>query len=564
MNKRLQTFAWKVNYRVLSATSIFVAPTRFANLVLGVHFALCSMLSFESYAQTAKVQLIHAAEGESLDLVDVYVNQVLMINDLSRNSASPFIQIDFPLQITLAPAASTSAGDGFFTQSVTAPLGDLTTISFIGNPLSASAPLQFLTHGAQLVASDSSKTAVSFLHAATKAMALDAVFREGGMLFGGLGYGQATPYLNLKPDDLFVDLKLSGTSNILSTYRLSTAPYKGQAFRVFATGDMSSASSLRMFAVYSDGFVTPVDFAPVARVQYLNALADTVDVYKNGTKFSNDATPGAAMPYKYIPAGLLMNISVSSYTSTTGLNPYGKFAFTFENLKTYTAVSAGIRDDAVHPLQMFFHDGSREMALDTSKVSLLFFQGNPDWPIADIRLSQTNDLFSAVSYGDFKGYQHLTAVGQMKIRVYQFGTMNMLTEFAPMDLAPYRGQALTLFTKRGAQPGSAELWAARTDGSTFQVAQTVGASEVVESTVMVQLFPNPSHSELNVSVLGAKGNELKCRVLDAHGKVLRESIEVMTGHDGNFRLDVSALPAGLYFLEISTSSGSCAVRFGKM
>lgn len=571
MNKHLPTFQGKAcaySYAHVTAVSKKKSPT------LAVFVAFSALLLggpiHRLQSQSTEIQFIHAAEGELTDTVDVYVNQARIANDLPRHAASVFLT-DVPAQpggalhITIAPYTSVSAAEGFFDQFLPVQAGSQTTIALLGNPQSSIAPLSFLVDGAaQTVSSDTSKTAVSFLHAAPNAATFDMVLREGGMVFGALGYGQFTPYLLLRPDDLFLDLKASGTSTILSTYRLSTGPYKGQAFRVIATGDLSSASSLKMFAVYADGFVTPVDFAPVARVQYLNALADTVDVYKNGTKFSNDATPGSAMPYKYIPAGLLMNISVSPYTSTNALNAYGKFAFTFENLKTYTAVSAGVQGDLAHPLQMFFYDTAREAAVDTDKVSLLFFQGNPDWPMADVRLSQVNDLFAAASYGDFKGYQHLTATGQMKIRVYRFGTMTMLAEFAPMDLALYRGQSLTLFTKRGAQPGSTELWAARANGSTFQMTQTVEASEVAEAEATVRVFPNPTAAELNVEVLGAEGGEMGYRVLDAQGKVLLVGNGVTTGRDGNFPLDLSALPAGLYFLEINSSSGSRAVRFGKM
>ena len=571
MNKHLPTFSGKTCASL--RTSTVGSEKRNLNLTFLVVFSALFLGGSTNglKSQTIGVQFIHAAQGEMLDTVDVYVNEVRVVNDLPRNAASAFLtgiptQTGIPLQITLSPAESSSAVEGFFTQTLSFQENGLITIALIGEYLSAASPLQCLVDPvAQTLSSDTSRTAVSFLHAASGAAAFDAVLREGDMVFGALGYGQFTPYLNLKPDDLFLDVKASGTSNILSTYRLSTGPYRGQAFRVFVSGDMSSAASLRMFAVYSDGFVTPVDFAPVARVQYFNALTDTVDVYKNGTKFSNDAAPGAAMPYKYIPAGILMNISVSPYTSTNALNAYAKFASTFENTKTYAAVSAGIRDDALHPLQMFFYDKAREISVDTNSVGLLFFQGNPDWPMADVRLSQFNDLFSAVSYGDFKGYQHLDAAGQLKLRVYDFGSMTMLAEFAPMDLTAYRGQSLTLFTKRGALLGSAELWAARADGSTFQMAQTVGASEAAGAGAAVRVFPNPAASELNVEVLGLEaGSEIWYRAVDVRGRTVLMGSKMLTGRDGHFQVEVSSLSTGLYFLEINTPSGSTAVRFGKM
>lgn len=569
MNKHLPTFS--AERCAALRTSLVVSEKRKAHLAFLSAF---SALLFWGpvgalQAQTTQVQFIHAAEGSLLDTVDVYVNQVLIVNDLARGYASGFLddlpaQTGFPLQIALAPANSTSAADGFFAQSVFYLDGGLTMVAFVGDLASSGTPLQCAVDVyAQKVSSDTSKTAVSFLHAATGAGAVDAVLREGGMVFGNLGYAQFTPYLNLKPDDLFLDVKASGTSNILSTYRIFTSPYKGQAFRVVATGNMSSAASLRMFAVYSDGFVAPVDFAPVARVQYLNSLADTVDVYKNGTKFSNDAAPGAAMPYKYIPAGYPINISVSPYNSINGLNPFAKSVFTFENMKTYTAVSAGVRGDTLLPVNMFFHEASREKAIDTNSVSLLFFQGNPYWPKVDVRATGFNNLFSEVAYGSFKGYYHYkVASGPLKIQVYEFGTTNMIRDFANIDLSAYKGQSLTLFTKQGAQAGSTELWAAKADGKTVMLAGSVSADDLPVEQLGALVFPNPAASLLYVSLPQVKeGLSVHYKIVDISGRVLVQGEKDIFASDEKIQLDVSGLIAGVYFLNLGTSKATQTIHF---
>lgn len=238
MNKHLPTFSGKACAPV--RTSTVVSEKRNLNLAVWVAFSalLLGGPINRLQSQSTEVQFIHAAEGELTDTLDVYVNQVLIANDLPRNAATAFLvdlpaQIGFPLQITLAPEKSASVAEGFFSQSVPAQEGGLTTIAFIGNPLSSVAPFQFLVDGAsQKVSSDTSKTAVSFLHAAPSAAAFDMVLREGGMVFGALGYGQVTPYLHLRPDDLFLDVKASGTSNILSTYGSEMAECRVVEYRV--------------------------------------------------------------------------------------------------------------------------------------------------------------------------------------------------------------------------------------------------------------------------------------------------------------------------------------------
>lgn len=570
MNKHAFVFTQKIRNSSLGTT--FVSGDRDTNVVF--FWIFLSGLLFNpltsAQAQTASVQFIHSAEGQSVDTVDVYLNNTLIINDFARYSATSFlsflpIQVDTPSQIVLAPAGSASAAEGFFSQAVVFETDGIYTVALIGDAQSMTSPLDWVVdEDARVFSSDTSRAGVSFLHAAPSSPAFDVLLREGGMIIGDLGYAQFSPYLNLKPEDIFLDVKWTGTSNIISTYRLSLSPYKGQALKVFAVGSAVSASSFKMFAVYNDGFVSPVDFAPVARVQYFNALADTVDIYKNGTRFSNDAVPGAAMPFKYIPAGIPMNIAVSPFNSLNAQSAYGKFDFTFDNLKTYLAVSAGIRNDALHPLQMFFYNAAQEASIGTGHVSFLFFQGNPDWPMVDVRISPSNDLFAGISYGAFKGYQHLKASGSVAIRVYEFGSMNLIAAFAPLDLAPYKGQSVTLFTKREVQSGHTSLWVALADGTTFQIMPTVATAEQMDPAgPSVLVFPNPATSELNVQVQNIEDSDLGYQVIDARGSIVLEGQKVLAEHGSHFQVEVNSLFTGLYFLHISTLKGSRSVRFWK-
>jgi hypothetical protein len=68
-------------------------------------------------AQTARVQVIHNSPDALAALVDVYLDDVLLIDDFAFRTASPFIDapagVDFTVGI--APANSSSSADAIAT-----------------------------------------------------------------------------------------------------------------------------------------------------------------------------------------------------------------------------------------------------------------------------------------------------------------------------------------------------------------------------------------------------------------------------------------------------------------
>lgn len=66
------------------------------------------------------------------------------------------------------------------------------------------------------------------------------------------------------------------------------------------------------------------------------------------------------------------------------------------------------------------------------------------------------------------------------------------------------------------------------------------------SDVFISLYPNPAWSETTVQIHGAE--IMQARVLDINGRQVAES-------KGHGRFDVSALPSGVYFVEVETDRG---------
>jgi hypothetical protein len=72
------------------------------------------------------------------------------------------------------------------------------------------------------------------------------------------------------------------------------------------------------------------------------------------------------------------------------------------------------------------------------------------------------------------------------------------------------------------------------------------------------VFPNPA-SEFITLTLPAIMQETTLTLSDATGEIIRHT----PIHSGTHRIDISALPPGIYFITIQTISGSRSARFIK-
>ena len=89
----------------------------------------------------------------------------------------------------------------------------------------------------------------------------------------------------------------------------------------------------------------------------------------------------------------------------------------------------------------------------------------------------------------------------------------------------------------------------------------IPAPETDPGSVVFSLYPNPASEWIHVSVESDQSiNEIT--IFDLYGKVVE--IKVLTGTNAEVqRINVSNLPAGLYFLAVSTSTGSATHKFVK-
>lgn len=515
-------------------------------------------------AQTAQVQLIHAAVGWPVPPVDVYVDGILWAEGLSFAKATSFIS--FPIapksSVVLREAKSVASSTPLVSFEVEALQVDKRYVfSVCDEESSAPVPVHLVIDDAvQWVSSDTGMTDVKFMNVGPKVPAFDVLLRDGGMILGGLGFGQISNYVPLHPVDNYLDVKASGTSNIFSTYRLSLQGYKTRTMRVFVVGDVSTARELKMYAVDDAGLVTPVDYAPVARVQYINAGSAAFDVYKNGTRFSNDALQGGAMPYKYLPADISFRIAISPAASVSALTPppFHVFEYVFKNIETYLAVSVGNPGDARYPLDLLFYDKAREKATAADKVDLIFLNGSYSIGPLSLRLGGPENTTPPIAYSAFSDYMSLPAEN-VAVSVYD-ATTNQLLSTCTLDLGALRGQALVLFTTVDLDnPKSFDLRLAKPSGVTFPVCRVSGLRGLDASEAYLRCWPNPAAERLSVAFEAISTvSKLFCRVFDNGGRMV--AVQSVAGGRGTVDIDLSPLGSGFYWLELCGENGQVLAR----
>lgn len=495
-------------------------------------------------AQSGRLQIVNLSTA--IGAVDIYFNGNKFKDDVNVHTATSAEAIDAGLNASfvLAAASSISVADGMasFISDIKADSNYILVV-YDNNTVVPAIPALLLLKDIKNAASDPTKSDVVFVHAAPLVPSLDIVLRLGGMIAGGLAFPKQTPSINLPIDDNYLDVKGAGTTNILGTYRLSLQGSMGQVSHIFFTGTVQNAATLKLFVLNADGLFA-VDRAPVARVQYINVLADTVDVFKNGTRFSDNASYGGAMPYKYLPGELNINIAVAPWTSFNSNNPYATFPFIFNNMGTYTAVSAGSLTDPSYPLQMYIYAQSKEVAPDSNSVGVLFFQG--DYSDGTIRVEDEfgNILFDGVSYGSFSGYQTMTASSH-SFKVYHTATNALLYQTSPINFADAKGKSVTLVTADNkGEEGHTELWRINSDGVSNLLSSSVGLWEM--NTHHIYIAPNPAQGFVTIqSDLDDWGGDHNTYTLvDIMGRTIRSNANFSFGE----KIDLQGLSNGTYLL----------------
>ncbi|TVR77447.1 MAG: DUF4397 domain-containing protein [Chitinophagaceae bacterium] len=197
---------------------------------------------------SASAQIIHNSPDAAAEAVDIYVNNILVRENLEFRNSTPFLDFDTGIdsEVGIAPAGSTGPGDIIGTFN----LGELTegeSYIVVANGILSpsgydpSPPLELHVYtGAQQSSIDPSEVDVLVYHGATDAPAVDVaeVGVGAGVVVNAIEYSEFQGYLNLAAEDYILEIRPAGTTDGLVSYSapLDALNQAGNALTVVASG----------------------------------------------------------------------------------------------------------------------------------------------------------------------------------------------------------------------------------------------------------------------------------------------------------------------------------------
>ena len=272
---------------------------------------------------TARLQVIHNAADPAAAEVDIYVNDVLTLDDFAFRAATPYIDVPggVELVIGVAPGTGTGPGDIIATFPVTLMAGETYAViangvldpsMFAANPdgLDIAFTL-FPKAGAREAAMDMSMVEFFAFHGSTDAPTVDVIARGVATLVDDAAYGDMTDYLAVPPASYILDVTPgSDNSTIVASFEADLSGLAGGAAVVFASGflspvDNQAGPAFGLFAALPNGTVVEFPALTMARLQVIHNAADPgaaeVDIYVNGAPTLDDFAFRAATPYLDVP-----------------------------------------------------------------------------------------------------------------------------------------------------------------------------------------------------------------------------------------------------------------------
>lgn len=209
----------------------------------------------------ARVQVVHNSPYDIASEVDVYIDDVLTLDNFAFRTATPFIDFPVGAEVAIATADSTSSADAVF--RTVPPVTNAGTFVAIatGDPLANPAdPTAFrLEYAAgQESAADSSLVDLLVFHGSPDAPGVD-VFARGlpDPLVPGLDFGEFDDaYLSVPPATYTLDITPAGVPDIVASFEARLDGAAGASAVVAASGFLAGDADqpgFGLLAVFPDG-----------------------------------------------------------------------------------------------------------------------------------------------------------------------------------------------------------------------------------------------------------------------------------------------------------------------
>jgi hypothetical protein len=214
--------------------------------------ALALLFSANTFAQTARVQVIHNSADAAASTVDIWLDNTLLIDDFMFRTASPFIDAPAGVQVTIgvAPSNSTMSSQSIATFPLTLTAGETYVVvangivSPMGYMPTQAFGLDIYNMGRETAAT-TGNTDVLVVHGSTDAPTVDVVESTAGTIVDNASYGNFYGYLELPTADYILNVQDQNNISTVVAYQapLSTLGLTDSALVVLASGFLNPANN---------------------------------------------------------------------------------------------------------------------------------------------------------------------------------------------------------------------------------------------------------------------------------------------------------------------------------
>jgi len=204
--------------------------------------------------QTARVQVIHNSADAAAEVVDVWLDDTLLLDNFGFRQASPFVDAPAGIEFTISIKApdSMDPDNPIWSQNYTLTNGE--TYILVANGIVSGAgydPVQpfdiYVYDMGREEASNMGNTDVLVFHGATDAPVVDVVEVGvgAGTIIDNLAYGDFDGYLELGTLDYVLEIQDETGMNTVAAYEapLATLGLDGAAISVVASGFLTPANN---------------------------------------------------------------------------------------------------------------------------------------------------------------------------------------------------------------------------------------------------------------------------------------------------------------------------------
>jgi hypothetical protein len=546
-----------------------------------------------TFAQTARLQVIHNAADPGAVAVDIYLNGTLLLDNFGFREATPYIDAPAgtPINIGVAGPNSTSAADTIKNFNVTLTPnetyvaianGVLDPNSFASNPDGRNTAFTLFVKAMARENGSSSNVDFFVLHGSTDAPTVDVLARRVATLVDGAAYGDITDYISVPATSYILDVTPGNdNSTIVASFQADLSGLSGGAAVVFASGFLSpvqnqDGEAFGIFAALPNGTVVEFPSVQLSRLQVIHNAADvaagSVDIYLNGGLLLNDFAFRTATPFIDAPANADLNIGIAPANSTSVDDTLANFTANLVNGETYVVIANGVLDPnsyASNPdgrniaFTLLANVDARESA-NGGNVDFFAVHGATDAPTVDVIARGVATLVDDAAYGDITGYISVPAGNYTLDLTLADGTT--LVQSYVADLRTLGGGSAVVFASGFLNPSANQngeafgIFFALADGTVGQFPEGVASVENISSVTpsnysLEQNFPNPFNPSTTINFTIPNSEYVTLKVFNIVGSEVATLVnENLSAGAYKYNFDAQNLASGVYLYELNAGN----------